>query len=60
MNYTDHNPTTVQFPAKAPQPASANGNCGSCGSPILFMNVMLCDTCLNERLGELPRTPVAA
>lgn len=38
-------------------PAS-NGNCGACGAPIAFMNVMLCDHCLQARL-EGPDVPVA-
>ena len=38
-------------------PAS-NGNCGGCGAPIAFMNVMLCDECLQARL-EGPDLPVA-
>ena len=33
--------------AHSPTP---NGNCGGCGSPIAFMNVMLCDECLEARL----------
>ena len=38
-------------------PAS-NGNCGACGAPIAFMNVMLCDQCLQTRL-EGPDVRVA-
>jgi hypothetical protein len=38
-------------------PAS-NGNCGACGAPIAFMNVMLCDQCLQARL-EGPDVAVA-
>ncbi len=32
------------------QTPASNGNCGGCGSPIAFMNVMLCDECLEARL----------
>ena len=37
---------------------TSNGNCGGCGAPIAFMNVMLCDECLQARL-EGPDVPVA-
>lgn len=50
MAATANHPTT-----RADDP---NGNCGVCGTPISFMNVMLCDSCLENRLAK--RAAVAA
>ena len=39
-------------PNKVSAADQPNGNCGRCGTPIRFMNVMLCDSCLENRLGK--------
>jgi hypothetical protein len=32
----------------------ANGNCGRCGAPIEFLQVMLCSACLHAALQTKP------
>ncbi len=52
MNHSAQHSTLIQFPRPAGQASSPNGNCASCGVPILFMNVMLCTACLEQRLAQ--------